>query len=399
MKNLKIGVTIGLKSLKDSIWTNGIRLNTLILARMLQRSAENYQVFILNVFTPDDAPRSRSLRDIEIHPFAEKFREMDVLIMIGSTVDDPILRQFKASGKDKRVVSYRCGNDYVLLVQSILFNPESAKKPYTFETVIDEVWYVPQQHETNSGFYRTMQRTHALTVPFVWDEYFLKLGLEDIHLGYRTGTFKRDWPYQPRERKVLGTMEPNIDVVKFGLIPLMIAEESYRTETGRRFIEKVMLTNGEKLATHKHFMDIVKTFDLFRDQKITAESRFPSSFLLTQHLDVLICHQMLNPLNYLYLDAAYMGRPVLHNAPLVRDLGYFYEAADTQTGGEQLNRILTEHDKHIEEYRARNESVLWRYHGRNPALIATYDRLIERLYTGGNRGLRYNPATNLYDNG
>jgi carboxypeptidase C (cathepsin A) len=120
--------------------------------------------------------------------------------------------------------------------------------------------------------------------------------------------------------------------------------------------------------------------------------------MLTQHLDVLLCHQILNPLNYLYLDAAFLGYPVLHNAPMCKDLGYYYEGSDTIDAAKQLDYILTEHDKNIDAYDERNDKVLQRYHADNMDIVKTYDKLIENLFNGGNHGLVYNPNTNLYDN-
>jgi len=118
--------------------------------------------------------------------------------------------------------------------------------------------------------------------------------------------------------------------------------------------------------------------------------------MLTQHLDVLICHQVLNPLNYLYLDAVYLGYPILHNAPMVKDLGYYYEGSDTYSAARKLDYILTQHDKDIKGYNERNDVVLQRYHIENTDVIKTYDRLIDGLFNGGNKGLIYDPFTNLY---
>ena len=146
----------------------------------------------------------------------------------------------------------------------------------------------------------------------------------DIEKGFQKGTFKKDYRYNVgKEKKRLGVMEPNLNMVKFCLIPTMIAEESYRGDIGKEHIDKLMLTNSEKVAKHKEFMGIIRTFDLFKDKKITSERRYQTAFILTQHIDVLICHQILNPLNYIYLDAAYMGYPVLHNAPMCKYFALF----------------------------------------------------------------------------
>ena len=55
-------------------------------------------------------------------------------------------------------------------------------------------------------------------------------------------------------------------------------------------------------------------------------------------------------------------------------------------------------DKNIEEYDRRNDLVLQRYHADNMDLVRTYDKLIENLFKGGNKGLKYDPKTNLYKN-
>ena len=41
MEKLKIGITIGLKDNKESIWTNGIKQNILMLTRLLKNSKNN----------------------------------------------------------------------------------------------------------------------------------------------------------------------------------------------------------------------------------------------------------------------------------------------------------------------------------------------------------------------
>jgi hypothetical protein len=236
-------------------------------------------------------------------------------------------------------------------------------------------------------------------VPFIWHQKYILNSVIEIEKGFNEGRYKKGDQYVPfKDKKTLGIMEPNINVVKYAMIPTMISEQSYRTNIGKEKINNLMITNAEKLKVNHEFMGIVKSFDLYKDGKISGEARFQTSFMLTQHLDVLICHQILNPLNYLYLDAAFLGYPVLHNASLCKDLGYYYENSDTKKGSEILNYILTEHDNNLVEYHEKNDLVLQRYHADNIDLVETYDKLIYNLYKGGNQNLIYNPNTNLYDN-
>ena len=397
MKNLKIGITLGLKDNKESIWTNGIKQNILMLTKLLKNSNEKYEITLLNTIDVDWSTKPSYLTDVNICNFRDHYEDMDLLIVMGAQINKSEIEKFK-SKPNKKIIAYKCGNNYILSAENILFK-EDENKVYQFDEAYDEIWYIPQQHETNSGYYHTLYRSKAFIVPFIWHHQYLLEALVDIEKGFKKGSFKKDYRYNiGKEKKRLGVMEPNLNMVKFCLIPAMIAEESYRGEIGKEHIDKLMLTNSEKVAKHKEFMGMIRTFDLFKDNKITSESRYQTAFILTQHIDVLICHQILNPLNYIYLDAAYMGYPVLHNAPMCKDLGYYYEGSDTVDGAKQLDYILTEHDKNIDAYNERNDKVLMRYHADNMELVGVYDKLIHNLFNGGNHDLKYNQDTNLYDN-
>jgi len=399
MKNLKIGITLALKSYSESIWTNGMKQNVLMFAHMLKNSKNNYEVCILNTIKLDDekTPKPNYLSDLEVYFFDDKYMEMDLIFMMGAQVHESKILKFKED-KNKRYVAYKCGNNYILNAEKVLFE-ENKKKYIEYETTFDELWYIPQQHETNFGFFKTVYRTDALIVPFIWHHKFLLQSVKDIEKSHSEGKYKKGYKYVPhKEQKTIGVMEPNLNIVKYALMPSLIVEESYRTNIGKEKIKSLMITNAEKLKSNYEFMGIIKTFDLFKDKKISAESRYQTAFILTQHLDVLVCHQVLNPLNYLYLDAAFLGYPVLHNAPLCKDLGYYYEGSDTVEGSKQLNYILTEHDNNLVEYHERNDKVLQRYHADNEMIVETYDKMIYNLFNGGNKHLIYNPKTNLYDN-
>lgn len=399
MKNLKIGITLALKSYSESIWTNGMKQNVLMFAHMLKNSKNNYEVCILNTIKLEDekTPKPNYLSDLEVYFFDDKYMEMDLIFMMGAQVHESKILKFKED-KNKKYVAYKCGNNYIINTEKVLFE-ENKKKFIEYETTFDELWYIPQQHETNFGFFTTVYRTDAIMVPFIWHHKFLLQSVKDIEKSHSEGKYKKGYKYVPhKEQKTIGVMEPNINIVKYALIPSLIVEESYRSDIGKEKIRSLMITNAEKLKSNYEFMGIVKSFDLFKDKKISAESRYQTAFILTQHLDVLVCHQVLNPLNYLYLDAAFLGYPVLHNAPLCKDLGYYYEGSDTVEGSKQLNYILTEHDNNLTEYHERNDEVLQRYHADNEMLVETYDKMIYNLFNGGNKHLIYNPKTNLYDN-
>lgn len=393
MENLKIGITLALSSNNESIWTNGIKQNVLMLAHLLKNSDKNYEVCILNIFDVDFTEKPSYLKDLDIHFFNDKFMEMDLIILMGAQVQESQLKKFREND-DKKVVSYKCGNNYVIAMEEIIF--KGSEDGGVYEQEIDELWYIPQQDEVNKGFYPILHKTNSIIVPFIWHQKFIQESIVNIHNGFIKGNYKKDWMYDnKKEKKIIGVMEPNINIVKFGLLPAMLVEECYRGEVGKKYIEDLRITNTQKIKDNKKFISFIKTFDLFKDKKLSAESRYQTAFILTQYLDVVVSHQILNPLNYLYLDVAYMGYPILHNAELCKDLGYYYEGSDLLKGSKVLEDILLNHDKNINEYNERNNIVLNRYHADNKELISNYDMLIKNLWEKGNNHLIYNPKTNL----
>ena len=394
MKNLKIGVTIRIETIEESIWTNGMKLNILMFINLLNNSENNYEVHLLNVkdISLDGMPKH--LEEVNFGLLSEKYKDMDFLISMGAQVEQNIIDYYRYD-PNKKIIVYKCGNNYVLAMEAILFKDSPNNYPI-YDEGIDEIWYVPQQHETNSGFYRTMYRCNVLPVPFIWDKKYINDSVLSVERSFKSGAYKKDSKYDTtKEKKVIGVMEPNMNVVKFGLIPSMIAEECYRGYIGKEKIEKLMITNSTNVAKHKEFMGMIKTFDLYKDGKINGEARYQTAYIVSQYMDIVISHQVLNPLNYLYLDVAYMGFPVLHNAPLCKDIGYYYEGGDTREAAKMLNHILLTHDNNLEEYTQRNRSILERYSVDNKNLILTYDALIDNLFNGGNsEDLKYCEKTN-----
>ena len=148
MNNLKIGITLGLKDNKESIWTNGIKQNVLMLIHLLKNSEKNYEVYLLNTIELDLTNRPDYLKDINVEYFEDKYLEMDMLIVMGAQIHNQQIEKFKKSGENKKVISYKCGNNYVITMENILFG-ENPDKLHQFDEEYDEIWYIPQQDETN----------------------------------------------------------------------------------------------------------------------------------------------------------------------------------------------------------------------------------------------------------
>ena len=198
MENLKIGITLALSSSDESIWTNGIKQNVLMLAHLLKNSDKNYEICILNTVKIDFTQKPSYLKDLDIEFFNDKYMEMDLIIVMGAQVHDSDLKKFRESG-DKKVVSYKCGNNYVIAMEEIIFKGNEDSGVY--EQEIDELWYIPQQDEVNKGFYPILHKTNSIIVPFIWHQKFIQESVVNIHNGFKKGSYKKDWMYDNKKEK------------------------------------------------------------------------------------------------------------------------------------------------------------------------------------------------------
>ena len=126
MEKLKIGITIGLKDNKESIWTNGIKQNVLMLHRLLKNSTKEYEIKLLNTIEVDWSTKPTYLNDIDICTFKDNFMNMDLIIVMGAQISNSDIKKFK-SDPNKKIISYKCGNNYVITMENILFKEEKYK--------------------------------------------------------------------------------------------------------------------------------------------------------------------------------------------------------------------------------------------------------------------------------
>jgi hypothetical protein len=369
LQGLRIGITIGLRSPDESLWINGVKQNALFLAMLLARSAYDYRVTLVNttaVPITDALPWSRA--QFATQPFAQVKDDLDVLIELGGQIDAEQTAYLKARGV--KLVSYCCGFEYIHAIQSILFGRR------LWETLFinrgyDQIWAIPQIAPSSLPFLQSLRRCPAKVVPFVWDPLFLT---------ERARALPRSGLYAPsgKPAKRLTVMEPNHDVVKCCLYPMLIIDEAYRQQP--QAIEFTHVTNAQRLAQDSpEFVMLMHQLEIVRNGRASFVGRYDTPAFLSEHTDVVVSHQWENPLNYFYFDVCWQGFALVHNASLVPDLGYYYPENDVATGARTLLHVLNEHDANAAAYLQRQRTLLRRFTPENPELVRAYDDLLAAL--------------------
>ncbi|SAL63019.1 hypothetical protein AWB70_05772 [Caballeronia cordobensis] len=369
MKKLRIGITIGLHHAAETLWNNGIKQNAVFLAEAL-RHCPNVESAVLvnttNVPITDQLPWD--LKRWPTVTFEDAKDNVDVLIELGGQIDPAATDYLKRRGA--RLISYCCGFEYVHAMESVLFNKPSFGEHLFVNQRYDDIWMIPQVANISQAYFEVLRRQTAQVVPFIWSPVFLNA---------RTERFPQSGEYQPHDGpRRLSVMEPNINVVKFCLYPAMIAELAYRERPDS--IARLQVTNAEHLAINcKEFISLMNQLDIVREHKAVFLGRHETPAFLAESTDIVISHQWENPLNYFYLEVCWQGYPLVHNATLCTDLGYYYEANKVSHGAQRVVEAIDQHDRNADHYKSEQRRAISRFVPGAAEMTEAYARLLDAL--------------------
>jgi len=394
---MKIGIIIGLISENESMFINGIKLNALNLAKTLME-IEGTDVVILDTSTvvKDLTKVSWDYNKYRIEKYQDRKYDMDILIMLGSSLPTSVINDIRSKNKNTKIVKYQCGNSYVVDMERSIFDTAEDNAHPSWDHGHDETWLIPQQEYQNLEYFKVLYRhqdADIKVVPFIWDPEQLDLFNDKLKAA---GKLTPEYKPKPSNEKKLSVMEPNMNVVKYSIIPLLMTEVIYRENPDS--FKQLYIGSGKKLLKNHYYMKGIKHLDCISSDKVKYIARYPINVFLSSETDIVISHQWANPLNYSYLDAMYYGYPIVHNAEMIQDAGYYYNAFDVTEGANQLKKALTEHDDNLEEYNKVNKKILERYTSTNPEIVDTYKKLIDNLFKPGTHEMsyEYDWKTNLY---
>lgn len=299
---------------------------------------------------------------------------VDVIFEMGGALDTQWLDLMRARGK--KVAYYGCGQPYVGLVESPVFDkPVHVMRPDRY----DQVWLMSKDR-LSVPMMRTLHRCPVHLIPFIWHPQFVQQRIAEVEEhGLRYGYERRanasaQPAIQPQGFRV-AMFEPNISVVKTSSIPVLVCKEAYRAD--RSSVSAMHVLNSMHMKDHPTLMYMANSLDIVKDSKSTFHGRDDIAGFMAQYADAVVSHQWGNDQNYLYLDVLYGSYPLIHNSPWLKDTGYYFPGFDAQEGGRQLLRAFREHDSNLDAYRASAQRVIDAVNPFNQAKLDAFaDRLI-----------------------
>lgn len=385
---MKIGITVRLSS--PSIWSNGIQQNAIYLAKLLQKAGHDVYLICSEETIKENGKETTIgvLKSLDLglkliglnSSFKQKW---DVVIRLSLSVEELMKKLWLSKNPKFKLVYYECACKLIIDTEKMIFGAHGGGdhgRDVSFATP-DQIWFIPQHESMNVPYFQFMNKCEdATVVPFVWDP----IGLET--LAEKEGFT----PYNGKEIKKWATMEPNTNVVKTALIPVMAIDKFNKN------VEKInhlYVVGSNHLSKNKSFINFIKGTSLFPEKKVSCDPRVQTHRMLHLYADAIVSWQWENALNYFYIDVAYLGFPIIHNAHLCKDLGYYYEGCDVDGVVEQMSKVIKEHAQD-KEYMNKMRSIVKRYTKENEKMVENYDNLLKDLVANKFSRKKYDWQTN-----
>ena len=359
---LSIGITIApAQDVQGLLWANGLSQNIVYLALLFQRLPVVAEVGLVC--------------DSSHHPVADAYGlplwtvedaagRCDVVVEFGSrSLGGTLLDQMRKRGG--KLVSFVAGNVMAFNFESVAHG--AAAGEILVNHRFDASWLLPQHWHMCRSYSALTSSSNVHQIPVLWDPTFL---------NYSAAMSRKNvfWRVPESGKYTLGCFDPNINVLKTFHLPLLVAEEAYRSDRSR--IEKLLLFSTLRLKESRHVQEMILATDLGKDGKISLEDRHSLVHVIADHVQAVVTHQWENNRNYLYYEILYLGWPLIHNSPHLGEAGYYYKDFDPQDGGRVLVDALKSHPTRRKEQQRATRDVLWDVSIDNPKNQNAYSDLL-----------------------
>lgn len=379
MRKLKVGITVSINEKNDSFWVNGIKQNTVTLKKMfsLLPNVEEVKYINFGKLTELEGTAWEEFKESIVTPSeAIAIFKPDVVITAQITPWSHWLEE--ALRQKIKIVKHVMGNEYELFSEQVLFEYKDIPQTnfYGRRNYYSATWISPHFFQQNKDLMEVIADCPSYIGPYVWDSVFIEKSAKET-----AKTLKRDsMLYVPsgKKEKRISTFEPNINLVKTCITPILAMEKMYRKQPD--LIEKCKVFGTNRIKQKNIFVEFVKDLEIYKNKKMTVENRFPMAICLHNYTDIVVAHQRNLDLNYAYFDAAWLGYPLVHNSKTLSGLGYYYDGWDAEEASDVLIEVAREFDLKKDDYLKQSREYISRFFPEDPGNIEIYANLFEDLF-------------------
>ena len=333
--------------IQHSIFSSGYHSTTIQIAAALQ--ALGHDVHILNIAgnkaTWFDDCKSCSLPVVQKEDFIGPQASLDCIggVIKGDLLVDVIgsLTAEERSAIARRTVLFIRHPAIITEIECLVYPMGIMRRIYEG---ISEIWSWDFYKQEDFTMLALLGRCRVRAIPFVWTSKFLDAFAAENNIV----------PWHIAANKGAGWLcriaETNASNRSNCTIPLV----AMRNMEG---IQQTVIHNATDLSQRPFFKDnILKYCKLSPEAIFVGRNRVPEWTM--QPRSFLFAHCRFTPLRYLYLDAAYMGIPMVHNSTFMRQFGsefetYYYKDNSITGARAAMKRLFDDYSANPGQFEGR----------------------------------------------
>ena len=366
----KIGITI---DLTFGFLSNGMQQNIIFLSNCINQ-LEGKKCFLLyhGEFVNNNFLKKDLCISYMDYIRNEKIK-LDIVIYAGFNPGQDIHTKEKQKNKSTKYISIQYGNE---LTDDIYFSLSNKNKSFFKETIgpLDQIWTSPH-YEKNIPYLITKNKNENVQIiPYIWEDIFIKDQLGKFKFSESLESFKSEINI-----KKVSIFEPNLSFSKTSLIPINIVERFEQLYPKK--LQSCTVLAGRELVDNEYFVRLIMNMDIFKKRTdfFKCRERIQILFALKNYGGLVISHQILNELNYLYLESLFLSLPLIHNSPYLSNYGYYYKDFDINQAVENIKFVLENHKINLKSYEQRNLELFKKFSPYSKANKEKYRNLLNDL--------------------
>ena len=354
----KIGVTT--KGSK-TIWSNGLNQNSYFFIKLLQKMGYDVDA-IATVLDVEDAQFIGLDRVVLTK---DSIKSYSIIFEVASMLDEAAMDICRKN--NIKVVSINYGSFLFYLMEGLLYKGET---PTAVHIEGRDVLISPH-YNFGKEFLKNVTGQNIMTIPYIWEPWFIDGTL------LKESKINEKFSKEINKKNVV-SLEPNISIAKTCIVPLIIAEGLELSDSSK--IDSMTLFGTKHLNERTTFNKLYSNTELYKSGKLVIENRYSISGLFnTKRIGTIVSNHFYNDLNYVTLEALYLGFPIIHNSEFCKEGGYYYDGFNTKLGTELLDRAIST-DDHLSDEKIKNaKEIIYGYSINNPSTQRAYRELIKNL--------------------
>lgn len=352
-----------MKSLKRPFWSNGMIQHGFLQAKLF--SDLGYKVYMI---TPElDSDKSfdfveqieegwlmRNLYWIPSDIKNWKELEIDLYILWEVNLPTHIIRDIKERFECP-VVGMQCGN--TLFVQMLHYVEGKEYNQILKEQNIDTLWCLPHHYQWIDLFTSKHPTIPTRKVPYIWEPWtMLRETPKPIHSLQQTSTLR------------IAICEPDENIAKHSFPLLMSLNFIAQQNPSITFVVQKYCSFQKKWKA--------KELQMITDQKriqVKQHTRTPFPTIAADN-DIVLSYQYNCELNNLYFDAVASHTIVIHNSPMVKEIGWYYNDLNISAIGTILRTIRQYNESQLQEKFKQDKDYIHKEYSTSSDQIRTFFR-------------------------